>query len=361
MDLTASDIRALTALGREVARAPGIEIVSAAAFETLRAVCRVEQVRTVSRSGPGSWTEWTAEAKKVRARALKSFSKPRARGCVVFFDENDATAGFVSASPNTPRLREALELIKPQIWAAAVLRMTLDRTARSAVSESGIAHAAMLARDDERRRIANELHDDFGQQLASLRINLKWVEDKIRVHAGLEEAAAELAGIRESTGAMMEKIRDLSHTLYPRILDTLGLVSAVKELAHYIRSHTPLDVSCVVEGRSRQVPKDAALALYRCGQEALNNALRHSDASAIRIAVTFSREGVCLKVQDNGKGFDPRKLYASGAKIMSSGFWTIRQRITPLGGAFRINTARGRGTTVETIVPFSTERTHARR
>jgi two-component system, NarL family, sensor kinase len=159
---------------------------------------------------------------------------------------------------------------------------------------------------------------------------------------------------------MIEKIRNLSHTLYPRILDTLGLVAAIKELAHHTSQHSSLMIDCRMEGKPRTLGRDGEVALYRCCQEAISNAIRHAKASQIEIVIHFAPREVRVTVGDDGKGFDPRALYDSNSRMMSSGFWTIRQRMSDLGASFRLSTSPGHGTVVELIVPYSSSKTNGR-
>jgi signal transduction histidine kinase len=277
----------------------------------------------------------------------------------VFFDPQNEQAGFVSVAHTGVKSRSALEVLVPQVWAGLLL-------------QSALSHATLRARDEERRHIARELHDDLGQSMASLKLSLKWVEDQIRPKQGAErkrdseqpqtmdEAVKELSKARQDVGTMLDKIRDLSHTLYPRILDTLGVVAAITELVHQVSRHSAMSVECTTRGKPRTLGKDVDVALYRCCQEAVNNAVRHSEASRISVAIHFSASEVRVTVEDNGKGFDPRALYDSNSRMMSSGFWTIRQRVADLGAAFRVSTAEGHGTVVEVIVPYSSRKAHAR-
>ena len=113
-------------------------------------------------------------------------------------------------------------------------------------------------------------------------------------------------------------------------------------------------------GKPRMPGKDIDVALYRCCQEAISNAVRHAGASRLAILIHYTKNEVRVTVEDDGKGFDPRALYDSNVRIMTSGFWTIRQRMADLGGAFRVSTAQGHGTVVEMIVPYSSRKAHAR-
>jgi len=195
----------------------------------------------------------------------------------------------------------------------------------------------------------------------SLKLTLKYAEDLARPRLRMPAVAKELAAAREDVGVMLDKIRDLSHTLYPRVLDSLGLVPAMRELAHQAARHSRVAVECTTRGKPRRLGKDIDIALYRCCQEAISNAIRHAEASDVVIRIEFARNEVRVAVEDNGKGFDPRNLYDSNSRMMSSGFWTIRQRMADIGAAFRVSTAEGRGTAIEMIVPYSSRKVHDRR
>jgi signal transduction histidine kinase len=135
----------------------------------------------------------------------------------------------------------------------------------------------------------------------------------------------------------------------------------VKELGLQVARYSKLEVVCTSKGRERPLEKEIGVALYRCCQESISNAVRHAEATRLTVQVRYSDREVHVTVEDNGKGFDPRDLYDSSGRMMSSGFWTIRQRMADLGGAFRLSTARGQGTVVEVIVPYKTRESHAKR
>ncbi len=266
-----------------------------------------------------------------------------------------------SADKTGEKVRSALEIVAPEVWSALLLQSALARVQKAAVSETELVRATLRARDEERRHIARELHDDLGQSLASLKLTLKWAEDLARPKAGTAELVKELGAARQDVGVMLDKIRDLSHTLYPRILDTLGLVAVIKELAYQVSRHSSIRVECTTEGRARPLGKDIDVALYRCCQETVNNAIRHAEASNLVIVICFAQREVRVTVEDDGKGFNPKTLYDSNSRMMSSGFWTIRQRMADLGAAFRVSTSAGHGTVVEMIVPYSSRKIHDRR
>lgn len=359
MELSKSDLRRIADFTRKVAKASSVELVISEAFETLKEIADITQMRIVYSPAPSRWNEWRAGRTSLEVRPHEEWPSPEKKVETVFFDRENDKAGFISADKKS-RTTPALQLVGPSVWSGLLLQSALTRVQKAAISETELVRETLRVRDEERRHIARELHDDLGQEMASLKLALKWAEDQARRNPDMDDLAKELATAREATGAMLGKLRDLSHTLYPRILDTLGLPSAVKELAHQVSQHSPLNVECISRGKERPLTKEACVALYRCCQEAISNAIRHSGASRLTIHIRFAEREVRISVEDDGKGFDPRTLYDSNARMMSSGFWTIRQRMTDLGGAFRVSTAVGHGTVVEMMVSYSSGKAHAR-
>lgn len=319
--------------------------------KALHKIARVSEVRVVSAEQPSGWKEWTAGAKVAGMRELDQFPVPSSKGTTAYFDTERHETGYLWASSVDSKCTQALQLIAAHAGTAMLLSAALKRSRRSTLQERELVRETLRSRDEERRRIARELHDDLGQSLASLKLNLKWVEDVVRAEGSLEEAAKELSAARQSVGTILGKVRDLSHTLYPSILDSLGFTAAVKELVYQATRRAGIDVLCNTTGTEKPLPKEVAVALYRCCQEAVNNAVRHSEASQIEVEIVFSPGEVRVTVEDNGKGFDPGTLQSGGGQIMSSGFWTIRQRVADLGGAFRVSTALGAGAAIEITVP----------
>lgn len=361
MGLSQSDIQQIAGFVRKVTKAPNVEAVIAETFETLKSIAKIDRVRIVYSPAPARWTEWKAADDGMEVRPHDEWPSPGKGRMTVFFDPENDHSGFISTDKKGEKVRQLLDILSPEVWSALLLQSALAKVQKAAISETELVRATLRGRDEERRHIARELHDDLGQSLASLKLALKWTEDLVAKKPGMSKVIEELSVAREDVGTMLDKIRDLSHTLYPRILDTLGLVTAVKELAHQVSRHSPFRVECNSSGKSRSLGRDADVALYRCCQEAINNAIRHSQASRLAVLIRFGQREVRVTVEDDGKGFDPRALYDSNSRMMSSGFWTIRQRMADLGAAFRISTAEGHGTVVEMIVPYSPRKAHARR
>jgi signal transduction histidine kinase len=355
------DLERIAAFVRKITKAPDAESVISETFQLLRRIARINELRVVYSPGPGRWTEWKSARSGVDVNSHEEWPAPAKSTATAFFDPSNKRAGFISARDDSEKPRAALKILAPEVWSALLLRSAVDRVQKSAVSEAELTRATLRARDEERRHIARELHDDLGQSLASLKLGLKWAEDQVANSQEAGRVIAEISKARDDVGTMLDKIRDLSHTLYPRILDTLGLAAAVKELAHQAARFAPIHVECDTQGKSRPLRREVEIALYRCCQEAINNAIRHSMSSRLKILVCFARREVRVTVEDNGKGFNPRALYNSNSRLMSSGFWTIRQRMADVGGALRLSTAEGRGTVVEMIVGDLSREDHVKR
>lgn len=359
MALSHSDIRRIAGFTRKVTKAPTAETIISETLGTLKAIANIEEIRIVYSSPPSTWKEWKASANSIEVRPHEEWPPPAKKSMSVYFDPENAQAGYISVDKKTEKAQPVLEILAPEVWSALLLQSALARVQKAAISETELVRETLRAREEERRHIARELHDDLGQSMASLKLALKWTEDLVRPKTGMEDVVKELSLAREDVGTMLAKIRDISHTLYPRILDTLGLVTAIKDLAHQVARHSDLIVECTSRGKARRLGKGIEVALYRCCQEGISNAIRHADASKLGIHIRFAEEEIRVTVEDDGKGFDPRALYDSNARMMSSGFWTIRQRMADLGAAFRVSTAEGHGTVVELIVPYSSRKAHA--
>jgi signal transduction histidine kinase len=360
MGLSQSDIQRIAGFVRKITKAPNVDAVISETLKTLKVLAGIERVRIVYSQAPARWTEWKGTADGLEVRPHEEWPAPEKKAVTVFFDQENKQSGFISGDKKSGKVRPALEIAAPEVWSALLLQSALTRVQKAAISETELVRATLRARDEERRHIARELHDDLGQSLASLKLALKWTEDLIRKKPGASEAIDELTSARSDVGVMLDKVRDLSHSLYPRILDTLGLVTAVKELVYQVSRHSPMKTECSARGKARPLGKEIEVALYRCCQEAINNAMRHSEAAKLVILIRFAQKEVRVTVEDDGKGFDPRALYDSNSRMMSSGFWTIRQRMADLGAAFRVSTAEGHGTAVEMIVPYSLRKAHDR-
>jgi signal transduction histidine kinase len=246
--------------------------------------------------------------------------------------------------------------------AAAFNAMTaeLDRS-RTELAEKEEVRTRLLgqvitAQEDERKRIARELHDETSQALTSLMVGLKVLEQRPDLADG-KEALADLRALAAKT---LDAVHDLSLQLRPSVLDDLGLVPAMERLAtEFGRTYgVPVAFETNLRGGPR-FPPTVETALYRIGQESLTNVARHAGARSASL-ILERREGVVtLILEDDGRGFDVASRLAGTGDSRSLGIFGMRERATLLGGTLTIESTLGAGTTVFVEIPLPTERTDA--
>jgi signal transduction histidine kinase len=236
--------------------------------------------------------------------------------------------------------------------AGLVIQRTRRRKAEQEVRRSQAAlHASydrirdlgsrlLNAQEEERSRIARELHDDISQQLAVLTIDLKLLGRTAEGHA--ETAAAEALKRAEDIGA---SVHDLSHRLHPARLRVLGLVDALNGLKREL-SHPGVTITFAHQGVPPTLPPDLTLCLFRIVQEALQNANKHSEARNVSVDLIGTSDGIALTIVDDGVGFDVDAAWRRGLGLIS-----VRERVEAIGGTFALRSSPGAGTRLEVSVP----------
>jgi PAS domain S-box-containing protein len=203
----------------------------------------------------------------------------------------------------------------------------------------------VIAQEEERRRIARDLHDHLGQQLTSLRLKI----DAIRVAPDLRTTEATLQDIESVLGQMDQDIDFLSWELRPAALDDLGLAAVLENYVREWSRHASVPARFHVEGFAPEhVAPEIEVTLYRIAQEALNNVAKHARARSVGVVLEWRAPTVSLVIEDDGIGFDPND--ASGKMI---GLLGMRERATVVGGSLDIEPTAGGGTTVLARVPLS--------
>ena len=198
------------------------------------------------------------------------------------------------------------------------------------------------AQELERRRLARELHDQTGQELTSVLLGLKAVEE---AKSGAERAEA-LAAVREQVVETLHDVRRLAVELRPKALDDFGLVPALERLRDTFAEQTGMRVD--LESRIRErLPTDVETALYRIVQEALTNVVKHAQATAVSIVLAPKDRAVTALIEDDGRGFTPD---GSGEGL---GLLGMGERLALLGGRLKIESSHGAGTTIVAEVPLS--------
>ena len=208
-----------------------------------------------------------------------------------------------------------------------------------------IAGRRIAAFEEGRRRIAREIHDDFGQRLAALALALMAARKELPKS---NPRRSELDAIGASLAELGEDLRRLSHDLHPAALERRGLAEALRDHCGEIGERHGLRVGFTVDAGEDPFPPDVALGLYRIAQEALANTVRHADATTAEVTLQASAGSARLTVADDGAGFDPEEARRAGGVGLAS----IEERAQLLGGRCRIASAPGAGTRIEVTVPL---------
>jgi two-component system, NarL family, sensor histidine kinase UhpB len=197
------------------------------------------------------------------------------------------------------------------------------------------------AREDERRRIARELHDELGQRLTALKMELASL-------GAQADGAARIAAMLDMVDETVASVRRIATDLRPLMLDDLGLNAAIEWLAQSWAERMGIQVRLRLGAADADIGDAAAIALYRVVQEALTNIARHAGASLVRIGLAKRGGLLRLTVQDNGSGLSAASAYREG----SHGLMGIRERAFMLGGELQIGNARGGGGRITVCVPL---------
>jgi len=205
------------------------------------------------------------------------------------------------------------------------------------------------AQEEERQRIARELHDGVGPALASLNLRLHTAGKLVQPNPA---AAQELKELAELTQANIQDIRRLIYDLRPAVLDELGLVAALKEYVERYQQEQGLQVKLSLPEGQDRLPAPLETTLFRVIQEALTNAARHAKAQHVEVALDWDAAQVTLRIADDGEGFDLREAAARAKNGQHLGLWSMRERIEQLGGRLQIESQPGTGTTIQATVPL---------
>jgi PAS domain S-box-containing protein len=213
-----------------------------------------------------------------------------------------------------------------------------------------LAIAVQRAQEEERRRIARELHDDLGQRLSGMKFNIEVFEDTIPRTNG--ETLEKLRHLKEQIDAMITEIRRLSANLHPAVLDDFGLVVALELLCGDFQKVQQIKIGFEPQNRNMtRFDPHVEIALFRIVQEALANIGKHSGASTVNLRLGMDDGSVRLTIRDDGTGFNPAAVRRTKDSNRGLGLISMRERTQELGGTCRIESMPGKGTTITVEIP----------
>jgi len=228
--------------------------------------------------------------------------------------------------------------VSQRVRAEEALRKSQDKI-------QGLALAASTAREQEKSRIARELHDELGQSLTALKIDVSWLRENLGETA--PEVGRKLAAMHTLLDGTVAAARRIAADLRPLMLDDLGLTAAAEWLAHNFTNRTSIACELKLGSGELDLPDPYATTVFRVLQECLTNVAKHAEATLVEVTIERSATEVLLTVRDNGRGFSLDAPPGAG----SFGLIGLRERAYLVGGAVTIDSAPGQGTRVELRVP----------
>jgi signal transduction histidine kinase len=244
------------------------------------------------------------------------------------------------------RRRQLLTAQEERLEALEAVQQELLR--REALREELLRHT-VIAQEEERARIARELHDEMAQILTGFTLHLATLCDYACDHPDVRNQVDRLNSLSQQMSASLYR---LVHDLRPAQLDDLGLVAALQYLVDDTHSRIGLQAQLVVDGKQRRLDPLVETVLFRCAQEALTNVARHAGVNEAAVRLSFEPEGIRLRIRDTGAGF---VLGDDQLPEQSWGLAGMRERVYSVGGQLSIDTKLGRGTLVEVLVPNGKE------
>lgn len=222
--------------------------------------------------------------------------------------------------------------------------LRLERaTAESRAALQQFSARLVQAQEEERRKVARELHDEVGQALTGVRVELANLSTLIR--SGSSESAAKADEIKQQVEGSIGVVRNMSLLLRPSMLDDLGLVPALEWQAREVSRRCGLRVKVDASAVPEELPEEHRTCIYRIVQEALHNCVQHAAAQNVRITVDQTASALQLAIEDDGHGFDPQRERGMG-------LLGIQERVTRLGGHLDVQSGSSQGTLLKVVLPL---------
>jgi signal transduction histidine kinase len=246
--------------------------------------------------------------------------------------------------------RELLARVQTHLELARIRQRT-DELERVHVDLRDLSGKLLELQDDERRRIARDLHDSAGQTLAVLSMNLDQLEQS--AGNGNQQFVEQVREAQDLLRRVIHEIRTTSYLLHPPLLDESGIPAALRIYIDGLMQRTPLKIKLSISDDFGRLPKEAELAMFRMVQECLTNILRHAESEVAEIRITRASEKVTLEIQDYGKGISEGSLARINEGITGVGIHGMRDRVRHLKGEMNVHSSQGSGTTISIALPIN--------
>jgi two-component system CheB/CheR fusion protein len=269
------------------------------------------------------------------------------RGCVL---QPDGEQYLLATIEDLTTHKEAERLLKAeQVRLASEVELKTQALGRSQDELRALAVSLFNSQEEERRRIARELHDDLSQRLAALEIDSDQAEQNLSSDNSISRES--LQRIRSRLAKLSQDVREMSHRLHPSMIEDLGLKPALQALTEEFGHRENMIATFSSQDVPENIPVEVSTVLYRITQEALRNVSKHAGQTHARVSLRGTAEGIQLQVADFGNGFDP------SARRIGLGFVSMGERARQIGATLEVRGALGEGVRVTVNVPFPVHRT----
>jgi len=211
-----------------------------------------------------------------------------------------------------------------------------------------LSHQILHTQEEERKRISHDLHDEIAQTLVAINVHLAHLSQGVA--SDTKDLAQKIVVAQKMVERSVESVHRFAMALRPTQLDDLGLLHALQGCINEFKEQTKVPVLLASPRTMKALDDSRALVLYRVAQAALTNIAQHAGATQVTVDIRQTQRSVCMEINDNGKSFDVKKAL-HGTKVNRLGLVGMRERVEMVGGAFKIASAPGKGTTIRVTLP----------
>jgi signal transduction histidine kinase len=271
----------------------------------------------------------------------------------------DTVLGVLNVASRLPRHftkddMHLLNAIGDQVGVAIEQAELYNRLKKGRERYQRLAQNILVAQEDERKRLARELHDETSQTLAGLALSLQALVEIAGMSDNLDEAfKGQLKKAQSLAVQVSTEVTRLIHELRPTLLDTLGLIPAIRRYAEDILRPMGINVSMEISGEPLTLPPEVDVGLYRIAQGTIGNILKHSESKNVIITLEYQVDQLLMQVKDDGVGFDVLKLTDVDEKGRGSGVFSMKERVKLMGGTCLITSQPEKGTLITVRIPLT--------
>ncbi|MCA9932578.1 MAG: GAF domain-containing protein [Ardenticatenaceae bacterium] len=264
-------------------------------------------------------------------------------------------SAWTTKSPFTVRDLYLISTVAGQLGIALTNAHLYEEVQAREALRGELLHQVVTAQENERQRIARELHDGTGQTLTALGLGLAAAMESARQKAN-NNLDNQLHDLRVISAQALQEVHDVIADLRPSLLDNLGLISALRSQVHDLEKRTHIRATLVVSGERRRLRSALETVVFRIAQEALTNVTKHARAQSVTVNLHFEPHLLALRVTDDGRGFAPEDALHNRKKNRQAwGLLGMQERAALVGGSCNIMAQPGMGTTIEVTVPLQGE------